>query len=204
MWQYNYTDDYICHYGIKGMRWGVRRYQNEDGSLTPAGIKRYATKGYAEDAYKQNKSVAGKLYDKYTGAHKIAGSIKYDTSTKAENEKRAKEYLKSKSEKSSTRKIGPTGKMVVKGVAKAHSTVAKVQRMSANSVKKDIKSFEENREKLLTLTSRNGKKLFTESDIDDILSSLNDRYNSIEKKAKKHERFANSLLNELDALNRRV
>jgi len=36
-----YNDDYLQHWGIKGMRWGVRRWQNEDGSLTPAGEKRY-------------------------------------------------------------------------------------------------------------------------------------------------------------------
>jgi hypothetical protein len=31
----------LCHHGTKGMKWGVRRYQNKDGSLTPAGKKRY-------------------------------------------------------------------------------------------------------------------------------------------------------------------
>lgn len=30
----------LSHHGIKGMRWGVRRYQNKDGSLTPAGKMR--------------------------------------------------------------------------------------------------------------------------------------------------------------------
>ena len=31
----------LCHWGIKGMKWGVRRYQNKDGTLTAAGKKRY-------------------------------------------------------------------------------------------------------------------------------------------------------------------
>lgn len=34
-------NNYIYHFGIKGQRWGVRRFENEDGSLTAAGKKRY-------------------------------------------------------------------------------------------------------------------------------------------------------------------
>lgn len=37
-------DEELYHHGIKGMRWGVRRFQNPDGSLTKAGIRRYGDK----------------------------------------------------------------------------------------------------------------------------------------------------------------
>lgn len=43
------NNNYLSHAGIKGMRWGVRRYQNKDGSLTPAGRKRYADADVHED-----------------------------------------------------------------------------------------------------------------------------------------------------------
>lgn len=40
----------LYHYGIKGMRWGVRRYQKEDGTLTSAGKQRYSVHDKARDS----------------------------------------------------------------------------------------------------------------------------------------------------------
>lgn len=37
-------NNYIAHWGIKGMKWGIRRYQNADGTLTEAGKKRRSSK----------------------------------------------------------------------------------------------------------------------------------------------------------------
>lgn len=40
--QSDIDEDFLAHYGIKGMKWGIRRFQNPDGTLTAAGKERYS------------------------------------------------------------------------------------------------------------------------------------------------------------------
>ena len=41
--------NYLEHFGIKGMKWGIRRFENEDGTLTEAGKRRYAKTRHREE-----------------------------------------------------------------------------------------------------------------------------------------------------------
>lgn len=51
----------LFHHGIKGQKWGVRRYQNADGSLTPEGMKRYGNPRLARKIYKE---LSKEIYEK--------------------------------------------------------------------------------------------------------------------------------------------
>lgn len=64
MWKPTVYSDELYHHGIIGMKWGVRRYQNQDGTLTAAGRSRYI-KEMKRDMKSHYESQVGKRVSKH-------------------------------------------------------------------------------------------------------------------------------------------
>lgn len=89
----NYVfDDELYHWGIKGQRWGERRFQNEDGSWTPEGRERYG-KGDGERV-KIEKAKATYETQKYKANLKSKAQKEKDKRAAAEERNRIKEQAK--------------------------------------------------------------------------------------------------------------
>lgn len=141
----------LYHYGILGMKWGIRRYQNKDGSLTPAGKQRYA-----EESNK-------KIQRNKDGSSTIPAGFKFNRVGKASldinksgglyvsyGKEDAARYVKS---------LGPTtiGKLLGQyGEAVQHITVKKALKMPSNT-----QTAKETAE--LLLSNENLLKRFNES-----------------------------------------
>lgn len=58
------TNNILIHYGVLGMKWGVRRYQNLDGSLTKEGLERYKTSNNRSKQMEDVKKIISNLNEK--------------------------------------------------------------------------------------------------------------------------------------------
>ena len=85
--------DVLYHHGIKGQKWGVRRFQNKNGSLTPAGKERYADDGIekrVETPEERKKRIARNVAigaAAATAATAAIGYMKYSKKLKALDKK---------------------------------------------------------------------------------------------------------------------
>ena len=71
---------YLAHHGIKGQRWGVRRFQNKDGTLTQQGKERYANDNNDTNNTDDDKSISLKekatdFYGEHEKAIKIGAAV---------------------------------------------------------------------------------------------------------------------------------
>ena len=130
MYEYiNYYDnDFLAHHGIKGMKWGVRRYQNKDGSLTPEGLKKYR-KEY--DNIKQEQI----LSERSKNINGIKTSIK--SINTAVNEYNSRYYDRNAYNKlkSLTRKIGD------RGLSQLDAEVIREGKTAAEKAKRKAEEF---------------------------------------------------------------
>ena len=106
MWQYNYGPE-LAHYGVKGMKWGVRRYQNYDGSYTKKGLERY---NKAESDYESAKAKQKQI----KSDHKKGTATKQDVKKANQDVKSAKKKMSDAYGRLKTDKLADEGRELYK------------------------------------------------------------------------------------------
>ena len=80
----------LYHHGIKGQRWGVRRYHNADGSLSNAGLKKYANLSKKQMALSSKLTRLDSKKTQLTESYKTVGHAKAEARTARLTERRNK------------------------------------------------------------------------------------------------------------------
>lgn len=151
------NSDYLEHYGIKGQKWGIRRFQNKDGSLTKDGLKRYSDAA-SNAASKVGKAVAegGKKLGEAAGKAATAAKDKIVEKHAERKEEKRIEKLMSK----------PIRKLTEE---------ERIERMDRKMKEKELLSLEKNVRELDSSTMSKGRKfcedLVTKVAIPSVLSA---------------------------------
>lgn len=95
-----YTEADLMHHGVKGMRWGVRRFEDANGGLTARGMKRYYRKNTVRGLNRLDRDIAR---TKYKAA---VNNMKLQKATAKGNEKKIQKYSDRQKQLSKSIKLG--------------------------------------------------------------------------------------------------
>jgi len=141
-------DEYLEHHGIKGMRWGVRRFQNKDGTLTAAGKRRYdvdieKAKARVDAAKKaQEKAVAeynrvtagGMVYNQRASKKLEKANQKRDWANRQLSSEKVKEKLNNETGKKSKRRLSLELQYKEKGMSDEEAEIAAYKRVRTEKI----------------------------------------------------------------------
>ena len=202
-------NDELMHWGVLGMKWGVRRYQNADGTLTAAGKKRYGTKSNFEKVQRAKKAASPDKLKKQKAREKAnarteAEIAKYKKKAGIEDNK--KESTNNSTEINKTKSIKEMSNAEIQARIdriRLEQTLASLQPKKVSAGEKFIKNLSGFTTKTLTDVSQKVinkaiENAFKEQKVEtayDKLKKENDMLNE-QKRKMEYEDFLNNYTND--------